>query len=210
MIVPMPDLVEAKQTANADAEDAQKAQKLIELRNIETQQGLQNSVVWLAEVKNRHKEVDEKKKSFTKPLKQVIKEIDKFFNPALKSLKEAERLMKEKIDTYLREEEQKRNAALASVQKTKNPEKRDALLKKAESSTVEKVSGMAVRESWTGEVTNEADLLAWIFKNKRFKFISINKKVLLEVTKAAGKDPKIPGWTVTPTKSIAITPSRVK
>ncbi|NIQ90991.1 MAG: hypothetical protein GWM98_04580 [Nitrospinaceae bacterium] len=205
-IVKIPRSADVKRAAEPIVINAEQALSLADTTAISSSDAAENATAWLKEIKIRKEEVDTKRRSFTDPLRDTIDRINAEFKPAIEALEMAEKTMKGKIASWIESCHNARDAALEKVGKAKNlsPEKQDEMIEKAEAKLPPKISGMSVRESWIGIVSSEKILKDWIIKNKRWDLILINKKALLALTKAAGADPKIPGWTASRSRSVAI------
>ena len=189
--------------------DAEKVTDLIKRTMVEDDAAMEVAVQMAAEIKDKYKEVDEKRKSWVDPLRMVVDDINRTFKPALEKLKEAEAAIKAKISGYVTNSLAKRDALLSEVQATP-AEERGALIEKANALEPRKVSGLAVKESWTGEVEDPAALVKWAVDNGRLELLSVNEKALKAITKSGGRDPQIPGWRAFADRSVAVTTSRVQ
>lgn len=204
----IPKLTEVRKSAAPVTSDAEKALELIESLSVTTHADLETAVVWTAEVKSKFDEIDGKRKSWVDPLRAVIDDINATFKPALDSLKKAEKSIKASISDYVNENAEKRNALLAEAGGKTNGSQL-ALLEKADQYLPPKIKGMSIREKWTGEIYDADALLDFIIENDRYDLLMPNIKALESLTKAAGRDPGIPGWNAYQSNVVAITPSKV-
>lgn len=133
----------------------------------------------------REKEVEAKKKELWDPLAKLTKSVQNLFNPPLKVLDQAKKVVAEKMGSYALKQ---RNIALAKQQQADEEaeEAREKLLARAEAATddgnharavilearadsvqaptiqtdIPQVAGLHLRERWLFEVTDEADVPA--------------------------------------------------
>lgn len=206
----LPKLTEAARAAKIEVEEAQTIQALtLEGAPIISKTGMENGVVAIAEIRTKHDEVDSKRKSFVDPLKQVIKDIDDFFKPALEALKTAENDLKTKVEVYVTSSLERRDNVLRDVSAAKTTEAKETLLAQADDLVPPKVKGLSIRETWTGEVTDEKKLIKWAIKNSP-DLLQVNEKALKALTRSTGRDPEIPGWLAYANRSAVVTPSKVE
>jgi len=201
---------DAALAAEPEVADARRAAELIDRMCITTNAELQVATSWIAEIKTKAEEVDAKRRGFVDPLNGVIKQINDFFRPALDSLKAAEAALKGKIQTHVSDNLEQRDQLLAQVADTDHYGARAELITKASALVPEKVDGLSIRESWTGEVSDAAMLMDWAIANRRHDLLLINEKALAALTKAAGRDPVIPGWRAIVKRTVAVTASKVR
>jgi hypothetical protein len=206
----IPKMNEVDEAARPEVLDARKAAELIARVEVHNNTQLQTAVSWIAEVKEKFEEVDKKRKSFVDPLKKVITEINDFFAPALDALGGAESTLKALVVEYVTESLKRSDAELAQVPNVESPAARAAIVKRAAELVPSKVNGLSVRESWTGPVSDTAALVQWAVANQRDELLLVDEKALAALTKAAGRDPQIPGWTAEVKCTVAITTSKVK
>lgn len=210
--IKLPKMAAVQQTAEEEAQDAEKSLDFIKKMSIQSQSELQFAVGAVAEVKERHEEIDGKRRQFVDPLKSVIKDIDDFFKPAINSLKEAEQLLKGKISEFVDGCSNKRNelidrAGRASQEGDANAA--SALLSTADSYIVPKVEGLSIRESVEVEILDHAAAIEWCVSNNRQDLLQIDEKALKAVCKAK-KRPQIPGVRISIKSTSAITTSKVQ
>ncbi len=206
----MKELIQAKAAAQNIGNDTDKSLSFVSKLVLQKQADLVFAVRAAAEIKTEFAEVDEKRKEFVDPLKEivkttdkVIKKIDAFFKPALEGLATCEKLIKKKISAYADDQQQQRDDLLREVESAQTAAERSDLIAKAELHIVEKVSGLQFRSGWEGEVV-DASLLPR-------EYLVPDLKTLKALTKAKGGNPNIPGWKAWPKSSdIAITVDKVK
>lgn len=204
----LPDLALVEKTAEPEINDAERVKELIEKRTIASTKDLRYSVQWLAEIKNQAAAVKAQQKSFTGPLKEVIKRIDNFFKPAIAALEMAEKMLKDKVVLFSKNQVTLRNDALDQVENEPDESKRAALVQQSEEYVLDKIPGLSIREKWEGSIANQGKLLEWCLENKR-EFVQVDTKQLNKLTSSFGKDPQIPGWKAEKKTTVVITPSRV-
>lgn len=97
----------------------------------------------LVELKNKHEEIEEKRKEATGPLNKSLRTINSWFKPAKDAIEAAQKLLKGKVSCWYEEQERDRRAALASGNIA------EAMTKRAPS-----VSAMTEKKVWTYEVVD--------------------------------------------------------
>jgi hypothetical protein len=209
-IVPKPE--DVNDALADDKVDAEQALLYVQDLEVETDQDIETSVKILAEIKEKHKEIEDKRKSFTAPLEKLKKELNAFFKPATDSLKKCEKTIKDKISECSRRRDEQRASLLSSVKHKAPEQKEDALslIEQADSLRMPKVEGLSTREKWTGEVESMQQIIDWAIVNNRFEVLLVNEKALMAITVAMNADPEIPGWNAKKTTTVAITASKVK
>lgn len=199
----------AQQAAEPEVASARRAAEVIEAMTIATGAELRTATEWIAEVKTKAEEVDAKRRSFVDPLNAVISQINAFFRPALDSLRGAEAALKGKIQTHVASNLEQRDRLLAAVGQTQDAAARTALVTQATALVPEKVDGLSIRETWTGEVVDLPALVRWIIATNQLELLRVDEKALETLTKAAGQDPGIPGWKAVVKRVVAVTASKV-
>ena len=205
----IPKIKDVSKDAAPEVQDAEKSTALVKTVVIEEDDAMELAVRMAAEIKEKHDEVDAKRRSWVDPLRMVVDDINAFFNPALEALKKAESTIKIKVASYVESNLAKRDHILRTVNLTP-VEKRATCLEKADKLIPRKVSGLSIREGWSGSVVDKGDLIKWAVEEGRYEFLNVDEKALKAVTKAAGRDPEIPGWQARPTRTVVVTPSKVK
>jgi hypothetical protein len=140
------------------------------------------------EVARRHDAIDAKRKSWVEPLKRVAKDIDATFKPLLDALKEAERVLKDKIGGYALAQAAARTKAIAAAGALaqSDPAAASAAIADAVALEAPKVDGVGTTIEWDGEVVDAASIPR--------EYLIPYVAALRAMTKAAARDPKIPGW----------------
>lgn len=198
---------EIQEIAIAEAAEAKQVEELVSAKDIKSFNDLRTVVQWIAEIKNKNKEVDEKRTSITKPIRQGLDEVNELFKPALNFLSIAEKSAKSRIISFISQCKIKQEELLQNFDMDASPEKKDAIVKQAEALDVPKIPGLSIREPWTGEIIDPVALFNWAFQNNP-QALKVNEKVLVEITKATDGDPKIPGWRSFKKQTVVISPSK--
>ena len=121
---------------------------------IKSETDLTKAVEFLVQVKNRLKEHEEERQSYTKPINESLKRLNSRFKELTEPLKNAERAVKDAILTYKREKEEQRQIDEAKLQK-KNGNK-DIALATVVPDIIESKSGeIRTRKTWTFKVVDE-------------------------------------------------------
>jgi len=206
----IPNELDVRTAAEPAAKEARDAADFCVGAKIENHPDLQAAVKWIALIKDQATALDEKRKTFSEPLREVLDRINAEFKPATEALALAELTLKNKVSTYLRSSAAQRDEVLASIDPNDGVDKKQSALVKADALVPPKIPGLSVREGWTGRVTDAGKLIQWAVEHRRFDLLSVDEKVLKAVTKAAGRDPEIPGWSPVKDLTIAITTSKVE
>lgn len=114
-------LVVAQHEATAQLAIANEWYGKLEAFVITTDQEQEHIVGVLQEVKARYKAIEDKRTSFTKPLNDVIKGLNDFFRPPKTKFETLERLLKDKITTYLQAKQAANVAALQAAAAAPTP-----------------------------------------------------------------------------------------
>ena len=186
-----------------DGDEAADVEVFVQGVQIEQHQDLESAVSYLQIIKEQHKTVDDKRKSFIDPLKAVIDDINDFFRPVLDALKGAESSIKTKVDEYSKGAARRRDEALAAVASVAGREEKTALIAQAAALALPKIKGLSFRESWTGEIGDLGELFGYAIEHDQTLLI-IDEKELARRTKEAGKDIGVPGWRCYPKTTVAI------
>lgn len=205
----IPNVNEAEVAAKPVNEEALTVRTAVGDLAIQSHHGMKLAVQSIAEIKEKAEEVDAKRRSFVDPLRKVIDDINGFFKPAVESLKDAEKILKDKVAAYVADQHTARDEMLAEAQNYSNGDRVD-LIDRATKLVPPKMKGLSIRESWTGKVTDASSLVRWAVENNRLELLKVDDKALKALTKAAGRDPEIPGWTAVLTRTTAITTSKIE
>ncbi|KKM61110.1 hypothetical protein LCGC14_1534950 [marine sediment metagenome] len=194
---PMPKMATVTKIASAKAEEASTALQFIEDYEMKEQTDLEWATEAAKSVKDDLDAVNTERRKFVDPLKQVIKDLEAAFKPAIQSLKKCEMTLKTKMTDYIMQAAVERDRLLAEAgdqYEGGDDSAGEVLVEEAETKVVEKVSGMSTRESWVGEVTDAQQIINWAIGNNRPDLLAPDIKILKALTKAKGGDLKIPGW----------------
>lgn len=208
---PPPQLLEdvEKSLAN-DLADIDQAAELINSLKIENPKDLTVAVQMTATVKVSYKELDEKRETWTKPLKGVIADINETFKPALMALETAESILKKKIVEFVNHADEERLRILDSIKDTPDAE-RSTLLVKADSLVLDKVPGLSIRTSEEISISDKTAAIRHLIAKGMHQFLDIDMKTLRFAYKEYGEAVmQIPGVEVSEKKTVAITVSKVE
>jgi hypothetical protein len=205
----MIDTSKAKLASEPLSEDANKVLTLVEETPVTTHDDLRTVTTWVAEIKTKHQEVDEIRKSFTDPLRKVVEDINAFFKPALEALKDAEAGIKKKISDYTTGQLEQRDKLLATLDIDATNGEKATVIEKADKLKPPKIPGLSTRETWDGTVTDQDLVIRWAIETNRHDLLLVNEKGLKALTKSLGRDPKIPGWKAEVKRTVVVTPSKV-
>jgi len=133
--------------------------------------------------------VEAQRKELTGPILAAKKNIDGKFSPIVKALEKIEASLKEKIGAYTQAEQAQRNQLLLEAQQA--AELGEGMIHaesivRAENHLPPKADGVSVSLVWTGYVV-DASLIPAIY-------MVPDVAQLEAVTRAANRDPQIPGW----------------
>lgn len=113
----------------------------------------------LKTVKARWKELEEKRTSVTGPINQALRQINDWFRPVQKPLKDAEELLKARIGTYeITQAAAREEAMLAAASAAAEGDQAKALEHVSEIVPTAIVPGVAIKAVWAFEITNEAEV----------------------------------------------------
>lgn len=202
--VEIPKLADVAKDAAAQTDEATEALAVLERLALVSEADLRQAVAVVAEMKDKRNEVDAQLKTLTKPLKGVIKDIEKLFKPAIQALDQCEAYLKMRIADYAATQAEERDRLLGEagrMVKESAPAAR-ALIAQAETHMLDKVPGLALREAWDGEVV-DVDAIPR-------EYLIPDVKALKALTRARKGDPRIPGWRAYPVASVAITVAEVE
>lgn len=199
------DFPAAREAATEENNDADQALTAIKEMVVESNDDLGTALVICAEVKESYGRADERRQRFITKAKEIIDEANDLFQPAMKSLGEAEEVIKKKITDLVgrRTTEQDRLLVQAGgVGIGGDAAAAQILMEEADALTVPKIAGLSVRESWDGEVTDPTKIPT--------EYLMPDIKALKARSKSLGTDPGIPGWKAKKTRSAVVTVSKVK
>jgi len=151
---------------------------LLDTFEITDQPKMDFAIECASHIKKQFKTLDEKRKSFTSPLKNVVKDIDQFFKPALDKLKHTEQVLKTKMSQYI-------NSQTTIITSTKSAD-------------------LSVRHVWACEVEDKEKIIRWCLEQKMLDAVFVDTASLLALTRIQNKDPEIPGLKVFKQTSLAV------
>jgi hypothetical protein len=150
-----PDATEPVQAA-AQAEVAEANEALTVARDVEISSAEDEAFVaeLLAEVKGKNKRLEEMKQAALRPMRETIKTIQSWFEPAQAAYAQMESLLKGRVIEYRAKLEDQRRAALRAMQAGETPQEVSVAivaLKQAQAPTTE---GISVRRVWSFEIVD--------------------------------------------------------
>ena len=140
----------AKQEAASEQTNADKAIVMLQTMEITTGDDNEFAAEILRDIKAKHKALEGKRTSITKPMNAALREVNNLFRPVKERLEEGERILKGKIAKYLEAQEAENVALLSSVGISETPEEATAALATIED--VKAPKGVSVRYKWRAEV----------------------------------------------------------
>jgi len=200
----------AKKSAKPFIEDARDVRELVNLMVIANNNDLKVATTWVAEVKTKATEIDDKRKAFVEPLRSVIDDINSFFKPAVDTLKEVETNIKLKITDFTTSRIAERDRILENLDINAANGEKALAIERAEELVPKKVPGLSIRKNWTGSVADADMVIRWAIETERHDLLTVNEKALKALAKNLGRDPKIPGFEAHLSHVVAITPKKVK
>lgn len=207
-------LPETQAITKAAEQHTNKAQNALEFVSehglIESLEDYRAAPRYIAELKEKREELENKRREWTDPLNAVIKSITAAFKPATEFYDQAEALLKDRLAAFYHNQNDRRNKLLSSVASEKDAAKRDIIMDEAAWAEVPKLKGVSLRVSWTGRVLDEATLKQDLIEHARWELLTPNVKALEALTKAQKGDPFIPGWMAFQKTVVAISKSLVE
>jgi len=158
----------------------------------------------LKEIKTKINVATEQKEDILADLKSATAKVNAVFKPAIDSLKEAEKVMKEKVGLFFEDREGVYNELITAAMRKKSAKGQEegmALAREYEAE-IEPPAGVSVRKGWTGTVTDIEAIPR--------KYLKVDTKALEAYTKAVDGRTDIPGWTPHRKSTVAITVSKIK
>ena len=118
---------------------------------------LVKAVEFLVQVKNRLKELEEERQTYTKPINESLSKLNVKFKSLTNPLKEAERGVKDAVLVYRKEKEEHRQIEEAKLQKKNGNE--NITLPDVVPDIIESKSGeIRTRKTWTFKVIEEKSI----------------------------------------------------
>lgn len=186
----------------------------------------------LNEIKAKSKELEEKRKGIVGPMNEAVKRVNEFFRAPLQFLADAEAAIKRSMITFdneqnrIRREEEARLQEIARKEQerlTKAAEKKAATAEakgdtwKAEEiresvpvvaapvlADKPKVAGIAMRTTWSGEVTNKMELIKAVAEGKApATLLDVNMPALNQMARALKEEMNYPGVKAVSSQHVA-------
>lgn len=199
----------AQEAGNAQTEEANQYLEHIRKMDLTTVPEIQFAVGVVAEIKEKHAAVDEQRHKFIDPAQRIIDEANGLFKPALKSLKECEAVIKEKlvaVDGNWRKKRDELIAKSGEAGAVGDAGQAEALMSEADAHLIPKVPGLSFRRSVAVDVRDPAAAVRWCIDNHRSDLLQLNEKAVKALAKASdGQGVDIPGVAITPSATVAIT-----
>jgi hypothetical protein len=138
-----------------EADKASQALGMLHAFTIETEEDHTFAGAVLLQIKASWKELEEKRTSVTGPILEAKRTVDEWFKPVQGPLKEAERILKEKISAYILARKAANEAAmLAAASAAQAGDGEAALVHVGAIQDAPRVAGISVKEVWDWEVEN--------------------------------------------------------
>jgi len=193
-LIPSPTV---KAELETEAKDASEVLAMIEEFEIDTQEDYDFANEALGDVKSSWKTLEAKKKSVTKPLNDVLKEVRGWFKPAQDHYKKAEGIWKTKLAEAHRKAQEAQDKALKEVQEAHAAGNADGVktaLVKSQTSEIQQADNISVIQGWDFEVTDESKVPR--------QYMVPDVKAIGGVVKSLGEKADIPGVRVFPTERV--------
>lgn len=147
-----------QEEATNEAVDASEALVSIRTFEIVDNDTLEFAAEILADVKGKNNRLEEMKHTATQPMNAALKAVRSWFAPAQNHYAEAEAILKNKIATYHRAVEAKRQAALVKIDDAADSKTITVALLALGAAQKPVTKGVSVTEVWTYEIV-DASLL---------------------------------------------------
>ncbi len=211
--LPTVDMAAAQAEANVEAEEAKQYLAHIFDMEITTNDQLKWTVGITAEIKEKAALVDAKLRRFTDAARAIITEADALFKPAIKSLGECEKVLKNKMVEFDIRQAGRRDELLMEAGEVSTGkgdadlDKASALLSDADACIVEKVPGLSFRRSVKVDMLDPEAAVQWCVENNRLELLQLNEKAIKALVKSTSSPSslKIPGVVVNRSSVAAIT-----
>lgn len=149
-----------KQELESDTNDYHEALTAIQNFELDDQEGLEIAKEAIHEVKNKWKELEDKRKEYTSPLVKLQRLINADFKPAQDALKQMESTWKKKVSDYQLKIEEERQRLLVEAKKAQakgNLKKVQAAMTQMAETDAD-MEGVSFREKWTYTITQPKKL----------------------------------------------------
>jgi len=212
--LPSIDLVAASEEASAQNEEAGVYLEYIDKMVITSTPELAFAATVVAEMKGRYADVDKRRHRFTDAAQIIIDEANALFKPALKSLSQCEKVLKEKMvefDIYRAGNRDTLIESAGTLAADGDKETAEKCLKEADAYLPPKIPGMSISRSVKIEINDAQAAIAWCIENERTEFLQLNEKAVKAFAKATGgMGVDIDGVSIKPSASVSITVSKVE
>lgn len=146
----------AKREVEQENEEIVPALEEIKTFEIQSDSDQEFAAEILRDVKEKYRQVEEKRTSITGPLNQALRGVNDLFRPLKTALEDAERLLKGKIAGYQQRVDEQNRQALEEAAEAETPEEAQQVL--ATTRTVQSPQGVNVRHVWKPKVTDASKL----------------------------------------------------
>mgnify|MGYP001578203381 FL=1 len=177
---------EALSAARADATEARGLLEAARSVEIASASDYAAAAETAAELRAMREAVEARRRSWVDPLNAVVRSINAAFKPAFDTLAGAERAMRDKIVAYSEAQSTAHEAAVREIAAAPTQAGREDAHARLSEAVVPRIEGLSLVETWDGEVVDASKLPR--------EYLVPDVRKLLEATRAAGGDPKIPGW----------------
>ena len=184
---------------------------------IESAESYEQAGALLKDVTRKRKEIEEAEKTFTRPVDELKKTYKALFAPALARYANVEAELRQGITDYTRrleadrrrleaelrdaQREAERSAAelARTLEAQGKPEQAAAAVALAAApipvvhADLPKVSGLSLRDTWKGEVTNMDEFLLYIVEHDMYHLIQVNQSALDTLARQTKGIRKVPG-----------------
>ena len=177
---------EALSAARADATEARGLLEAARSVEIASASDYAAAAETAAELRAMREAVEARRRSWVDPLNAVVRSINAAFKPAFDTLAGAERALRDKIVAYSDSQASAHEEAVREIAAAPTQAGRADAHARLSAAVVPRVEGLSLVPSWDGEVMDASKLPR--------EYLVPDVRKLLEATRAAGGDPKIPGW----------------
>jgi hypothetical protein len=149
--------IEDKQAIATETQENEDAFHRLEQFQIQNQEDFELAGEALKWIKERWKNLEERRTRMTKPINEGLRQINDFFRPAKDPLERAEAILKSKVGAYTLAQREAQAKAMQEAAAAVQAGQRDqaAALVQATAPTPQ-IKGIAVKAKWAFRVVNEA------------------------------------------------------
>lgn len=141
----------------------------------------------IREIKQKHKQLEDRRKEITVPLRKALDSINDLFRPMREALEEGEKILKLKVASYLEARERENQKALLEAAEAETVEEAAEALTQIETATP--VKGTSMRHKWEAEVFRP-ELVPTEFLSPDLDKIEASMRASVEIS---GEPMPIPG-----------------